>query len=105
MEYAIIEIGGHQFWIQTKKFYFVNQLPLKPGTKIYLKKVLLVNKNKNIKLGYPYLSNVQIEATVLTHLLGKKCLVYKMKPKKKYRRKNGHRQKLTKLRINTINLI
>jgi large subunit ribosomal protein L21 len=68
-----------------------------------LKKVLLINKEKNIELGYPYLENAKIEATVLDHLLGKKIVIYKMKPKKKYRKKNGHRQKLTRLLINTIN--
>ena len=104
MNYAIVEISGRQFWVEPEQYYVINRLPLKPGTKLVLKKVLLINKEKNIELGYPYLENAKIEATVLDHLLGKKIVIYKMKPKKKYRKKNGHRQKLTRLLINTINL-
>lgn len=103
MNYAIVEISGKQFWLEPKQYYVINRLPLKPGTKLMLKKVLLVNKEKNIQLGYPYVENAKIAAVVLDHFLGKKIIIYKMKPKKKYRKKNGHRQKLTRLLINTIN--
>nr|YP_010443802.1 ribosomal protein L21 [Vacuolaria virescens]UTE94689.1 ribosomal protein L21 [Vacuolaria virescens] len=101
MEYAIVEISGHQIWLEPNKHYAVNHVPLKVGTKLFLKRVLLVKK-KNLFLGFPYLENARIEATVLNHFEAKKVLVYKMKPKKKYRRKNGHRQKLTALYINNI---
>lgn len=100
MDYAIIEISGRQFWVECKKYYTVNHLPLKIGTKLFLKRILFINKKQTIKIGCPYLNNAQVEATILNHFQGKKILVYKMKPKKKYRKKNGHRQKLTKLLIN-----
>jgi large subunit ribosomal protein L21 len=104
MNYAIIEINSHQFWVESKKYYIINHLPLKIGTKLFLKRVLLINQNKKIKIGHPYLNNVKIEAIILDHFEGKKFIVYKMKPKKKYRRKTGFRPKLTKLLINSIKI-
>lgn len=102
MNYAIIEVSGRQFWVEPEKYYTVNHLPLKLGTKIFLKRVLLINQKDKTEFGFPYLEKVKVEATVLNHFNGKKILVYKMKPKKKYRRKNGYRQKLTRLLINKI---
>jgi large subunit ribosomal protein L21 len=104
MNYAIIEISGRQFWVEPKKYYLINHIPFKFGTKLFLKRILLVNQEKKIEIGYPYLNNVKIEAVILNHLKEKKVIVYKMKPKKKYRRKNGYRSKLTKLLIESINL-
>lgn len=104
MNYAIVEISGRQFWIEPEKYYTINHLPLKLGTKLFLKRVLLIKQKEKIEIGYPYLQNAKVEATILNHFEGKKILVYKMKPKKKYRKKNGHRQKLTKLLINAINI-
>jgi large subunit ribosomal protein L21 len=104
MNYAIIEISGRQIWIEPKKYYDVNFIPLKIGTKLFLKKILLVNKKKNILLGFPFINDLIIEATILSHFFDKKIIVYKMKPKKKYRKKNGHRQLLTKILINNITI-
>lgn len=104
MEYAIVEISGRQFWVEPEKYYTINHVPLKLGTKLFLKKILLINQNDKVELGFPYLEKAKVEATILNHLEGPKVLVYKMKPKKKYRRKNGHRQKLTKLFIDKISL-
>ncbi|CAM9106524.1 unnamed protein product [Chrysoparadoxa australica] len=103
MKYAIIEAGGCQHWVEPRKFIDLNLLPLKPGTKILIKRVLFVRDGDNISIGQPYVSSAKIEATVSKHFLGTKVLVYKMKPKKKYRRKQGHRQKLTRLFIDDIN--
>jgi large subunit ribosomal protein L21 len=102
MDYAIIEISGRQFWVEPEKYYTVNHLPLKLGTKLFLKRVLLINQKDKTEFGFPYLEKAKVEATILNHFSGKKILVYKMKPKKKYRRKNGYRQKLTRLLINKI---
>jgi large subunit ribosomal protein L21 len=92
MEYAIIEASGRQFWIEPRKYYTMNHVPLKRGTKVILNNILLVNQNDEMQLGFPYLNNVKIEGIILNHFDGQKVLVYKMKPKKKYKRKNGHRQ-------------
>lgn len=102
MDYAIVEISGRQFWIEPQKYYDINYMRLKHGTKLYLKKILLINKERNIQIGFPFIENVSVEGTILTHFSDKKIIVYKMKPKKKYRRKTGHRQILTRLFINKI---
>lgn len=102
MDYAIAEISGRQFWIEPQKYYNVNYMPLKHGTKLSLKKILLINKKRNIQIGFPFIENSRVEATILTHFTDKKIIIYKMKPKKKYRRKRGHRQLLTRLFINKI---
>nr|YP_010443668.1 ribosomal protein L21 [Merotricha bacillata]UTE94555.1 ribosomal protein L21 [Merotricha bacillata] len=103
MNYAIIEISGRQFWIEPQKFYVINHLSLQPNTQVLLKRVLLLNENGEIEIGYPYLNSVTIDAMILNNFKGKKIIVYKMKPKKKYRRKNGYRSFLTTLYINSIN--
>ena len=64
--------------------------------------VLLVNKNGNVRFGHPYVESSKVKGEVIGHYRGSKILVYKMKTKKKYRRKKGHRQELTKLKVNTI---
>ena len=102
MEYAIIEASGRQFWVEPKKFIEFNRLLINIGSKIILRRVLFVNSLGSIKLGQPYLSNIVVKGTISKHFLGPKILVFKMKPKKKYRKKFGHRQKLTRLFINQI---
>ena len=102
MNYAIVEISGKQVWVENGKFYNLNYIATNPGNKILLNRVLMVNNNGNIQIGNPYLADVKIEATVLQHIKGPKLLVYKMKPKKKYRRKIGHRQQLTRLIVDKI---
>lgn len=102
MEYAIVEIGGKQIWVEPEKYYQVNFINVAENTTINLNRVLLVNKDGNVQLGEPYLENSYLEANVLSHLRGPKILVYKMKPKKKTRKKQGHRQKLSKIYINKI---
>nr|YP_009182569.1 50S ribosomal protein L21 [Undaria pinnatifida]YP_011002461.1 50S ribosomal protein L21 [Undaria peterseniana]AKG49994.1 50S ribosomal protein L21 [Undaria pinnatifida]AMM05465.1 ribosomal protein L21 [Undaria pinnatifida]UXC96905.1 50S ribosomal protein L21 [Undaria pinnatifida]UXC97043.1 50S ribosomal protein L21 [Undaria pinnatifida]UXC97181.1 50S ribosomal protein L21 [Undaria pinnatifida] len=102
MEYAIIEASGRQFWVEPKKFIEFNRLILKIGSTILIRRVLFVKQKKNTLIGQPYLNNVVVKGVVSKHFLGPKILVFKMKPKKKYRKKIGHRQKLTRLLINKI---
>nr|YP_009455746.1 50S ribosomal protein L21 [Dictyopteris divaricata]YP_009455825.1 50S ribosomal protein L21 [Dictyopteris divaricata]YP_010205253.1 50S ribosomal protein L21 [Grateloupia livida]YP_010205330.1 50S ribosomal protein L21 [Grateloupia livida]AQZ24964.1 50S ribosomal protein L21 [Dictyopteris divaricata]AQZ25041.1 50S ribosomal protein L21 [Dictyopteris divaricata]UAV85822.1 50S ribosomal protein L21 [Grateloupia livida]UAV85899.1 50S ribosomal protein L21 [Grateloupia livida] len=120
MEYAIIEASGRQFWIEPKKFVEFNRLLLHIGSTIILKRILFVKKTivkdvevpstsliKRIKktttfVGQPYITNIFIKGIISKHFLGPKILVFKMKPKKKYRKKFGHRQKLTRLFISEI---
>lgn len=102
MNYAIVQISGRQFWVEPKKYYIVNHLPFERGTKLLLKRVLVLNKEKMLQIGYPYLNGTRIEAIILSHFKNKKLVIYKMKPKKKYRKKNGYRQKLTRLLINKM---
>lgn len=104
MNYAIIEASGKQFWVEPGKFYDFNHLELSPGDKIALVRVLLVNSEGNISVGQPCLENASVEATVLGHIRSKKVTVYKMRPKKKTRKKQGHRSNLTRVMINSISL-
>jgi large subunit ribosomal protein L21 len=104
MEYAIVEIGGHQVWVEAGQHFITNKISTTPGTKISINRILLVNKNGNLDLGHPYVESSKIEGEIIEHLRGSKVTVYKMKSKKKYRRKKGHRQEMTKLLIKTIEI-
>ena len=102
MKYAIVEISGRQFWIETGKYYDFNRIPTELGKQITVNRVLLINNDGDLLIGKPYLKNVQIKAKILEHLRSKKTIVYKMRPKKKTRKKQGHRQELTRVLIEDI---
>jgi len=102
MKYAIVEISGRQFWIEKGKYYDFNRISAELGKQISLNRVLLVNNDENILIGKPYLESVKIKGRILEHLRGKKTIVYKMRPKKKTRKKQGHRQELTRVLIEDI---
>jgi large subunit ribosomal protein L21 len=104
MEYAIVEIGGHQSWIERGQQLITNRMLLDPGSRISLTRILVIHKTSNLYLGYPYLKIGNVEGQIMEHLQGEKITVYKMKSKKKYRRKQGHRQKFTRLVINNIEI-
>ena len=104
MKYAIVEISGRQFWIEKEKYYDFNRIPTELGKQISLNRVLLLNDEGNILIGKPYLENVKIKGKILEHLRGKKTIVYKMRPKKKTRKKQGHRQDLTRVLIEDISI-
>ena len=104
MKYAIVEISGKQFWVETGKFYDFNKIPTELGKEIILNRVLLFNNEGNLFIGQPYLENVKIQGKILQHLRGKKTIIYKRRSKKKTRRKQGHRQELTRVLIEDINL-
>nr|YP_009496057.1 ribosomal protein L21 [Rhizosolenia setigera]AWT38497.1 ribosomal protein L21 [Rhizosolenia setigera] len=104
MKYAIVEISGRQFWVETGKYYDFNRIPTKLGQEIILNRVLLVNNDGEVLVGKPYLDTVKIKGKVLEHRRGKKTIVYKMRPKKKTRKKQGHRQELTRILIEDITI-
>ncbi len=102
MKYAIVEISGRQFWIEIGKYYDFNRIPTELGKEIILNRVLLMNNEGNLLIGKPYLETVKVKGKILEHLRGKKTIVYKMRPKKKTRKKQGHRQELTRVLIQDI---
>nr|YP_010201394.1 ribosomal protein L21 [Skeletonema grevillei]YP_010201452.1 ribosomal protein L21 [Skeletonema grevillei]UAM92034.1 ribosomal protein L21 [Skeletonema grevillei]UAM92086.1 ribosomal protein L21 [Skeletonema grevillei] len=104
MKYAIVEISGRQFWIETGKYYDLNRIPTELGKEITLNRVLLVNNDGELLIGKPYLDSVKVKGKILEHLRGRKTIVYKMRPKKKTRKKQGHRQDLTRVLIEEINI-
>ncbi|MEM7590989.1 MAG: 50S ribosomal protein L21 [Cyanobacteria bacterium P01_A01_bin.83] len=104
MAYAIVEAGGTQFRVEPGRFYDINLLAADPESSYTLDKVLLVNNEDEITVGRPFIEGATVEGTVMRHRRGKKVIVYKMQPKKKTRKKRGHRQELTRLMINSISV-
>ncbi len=104
MTYAIIETGGTQLRVEPGRFYDVNRLAVDANGTLTIDRVLLVQNDGEVTIGQPFVQGATIEATVVSHLRGKKIIVYKMRPKKKTRKKQGHRQELTRIMIDAISL-
>ena len=102
--YAIAETSGQQFWFEVDRYYDIDRLNVKEKDKIILEKVLLLKDKDSIILGKPYIKDAKIELEVVSHKRDKKILVYKMRPKKKTRRKMGHRQELTRVMVKSIKI-
>ena len=102
--YAIAETSGQQFWFEVNRYYDIDRLNAKEKDKITLDKVLLLKDKDSITIGKPYVKEAKIELEVVSHKRDKKILVYKMRPKKKTRRKMGHRQELTRVMVKSISL-
>ena len=102
--YAIAETAGQQFWFEVNRYYDVDRLNAKEKDKITLEKVLLLKDKDFITVGKPYIKDAKIELEVVSHKRDKKILVYKMRPKKKTRKKMGHRQELTRVMVKSISI-
>ena len=102
--YAIVETSGKQFWLQTNRYYDLDRCKAQVDDVLTIDKVLLVKDGKDLKLGKPYVKDAKVEIKVLEHRRGPKIIVYKMRPKKKTRRKNGHRQELTRVLVQSISI-
>ena len=100
--YAIVEASGQQFWLQPDRYIDIDRLHAEVDSTVTLETVLLVKDGKGTTLGAPYVEGATVELQVLAHRRGPKILVYKMRPKKKTRRKNGHRQELTRVLVKSI---
>ena len=101
--YAVVETGGKQYRVQEGDTIFVEKLSGESGNNITLDKVLLISNDGEIKVGKPVLEGASVEAEILEQGKAKKIIVFKYKSKKDYRKKQGHRQPYTKLKINSIN--
>ncbi len=102
--YAIVEASGQQFWLQANRYYDLDRCQAEVDDVLTLEKVLLINDGKDLKLGKPYVKDAKVEIKVLEHRRGPKIIVYKMRPKKKTRSKNGHRQELTRVLVQSISV-
>lgn len=100
--YAIIEACGKQYKVAQGDVVFFEKLDTEEGKKVTFDKVVLVSSEEKIQVGSPYVKGVKVEGKVISHGKDKKIIVYKMKPKKNYRRKQGHRQPYTKVEITGI---
>lgn len=99
--FAIVKIAGQQFKVEEGQELFVHQLEAEEGDNLKLEDVLLVDNGGKVSVGTPVL-NANVNATVLGHAKGDKVIVFKKKRRKGYRRKNGHRQRFTKIKIDSI---
>ena len=102
--YAIAETSGQQFWFEVDRYYDIDRLKAKEKDKITIDKVLLIKDKDSISIGKPYIKDAKIELEVVSHKRDKKIIVYKMRPKKKTRRKMGHRQELTRVMVKSISI-
>lgn len=100
--YAIIESCGKQYKVTEGDVVFFEKLDAEEGKKVTFDKVILVSDEGKVKVGAPYVKGAKVEGKVVSHGKGKKIIVFKMKPKKNYRRKQGHRQPYTKVEITSI---
>ena len=100
--YAIVEASGQQFWLQPDRYVDLDRLNAEVDSTVTLENVLLVKDASGTTLGQPYVDGATVELKVMAHRRGQKIIVYKMRPKKKTRRKNGHRQELTRVMVQSI---
>jgi len=101
--YAIVDIAGQQFKVEAGKEIFCNRLPEANGADVVFDKVLLVDNEGKVQVGAPYVQGAVVKATVIDDAVkADKVLVFKKIRRKGFQKLNGHRQKLTKIRINEI---
>lgn len=100
--YAVIETGGKQYRVQQGDVVFVEKLEVEEGANVSFDKVLLVSKEGELVAGKPYVDGAKVEAVVLEQGKAKKIIVFKYKAKKNIRKKQGHRQPFTTLKIVSV---
>lgn len=101
MKAAVIRTGGQQYRVSEGDTIRVDQLSGEPGSKIEFSEVLLVGGDSP-KIGKPLVAGAKVQAEIVSHGRGEKIVIFKFKRRKKYRRKNGHRQAFTAVRITSI---
>ena len=102
MKYAIVEDGGKQFKAVEGGTIEVDYFEAEAGEHVDLGRVLLVVDGESVSVGTPLVEGVKVQATVVSQVKGPKIIVFRYKPKKRYRVKTGHRQKYTRLQIESI---
>ena len=100
--YAIIESCGKQYKVGEGDLVFFEKLDTEEGKKVTFDKVILLSNDGKVEVGNPYVKGAKVEGNVVAHGKGKKIVVFKYKPKKNYRRKQGHRQPYTKVEITSV---
>ena len=100
--YAVIKTGGKQYRVTPGDSVEVEKLPHEVGEQIELDEVLLVANGSGVKIGRPLVKGAKVKATVTRQAKGRKVIVFKYRPSKRYRRRRGHRQHYTRLHIDEI---
>ena len=102
--YAIVKTGGKQYKVAEGDTLFIEKLPAEAGDAVTFRKVLAVIDGDKLTVGTPVVEGAKVDASVVKNGRGKKVIVFKYKPKKGYRRKQGHRQPYTKVTIGKISV-
>ena len=100
--YVIVEIQGQQFKAEAGKKLFVHRLSAERGAAVEFDKVLLSDKDGEVKVGAPVIEGAKVVCEVLSHVRGEKVIVFKKKRRKGYRKRNGHRQNFTEVLIKEV---
>lgn len=100
--YAVVEIGGRQYKVQEGDVVFIDKISAQESEEITFDNVLAVSSEDTMIFGKPRIENAGVSAKVIGHGRAKKIIVFKYKPKKNYKRKQGHRQDYTKIQIEKI---
>jgi large subunit ribosomal protein L21 len=100
--YAVVESGGRQYKAVEGQAITVERLPYEVGDKVELDRVLLIADGADVQIGQPVVEGARVMATVVGLEKGPKIHIFKMRPRKRYRRRQGHRQNYTRLRIDEI---
>jgi len=101
--YAVIRTGGKQYKVQEGDIIRVEKLDVEEGSTVQFDEVLALRDDNGLKVGTPVVEGAVVEGNVLGHGKGKKVIIFKYKPKKNYRKKQGHSQPYTKVQITKIN--
>ncbi len=102
--YAVIETGGKQYRVQEGDIISVEKLGVEDGAKVVFDKVLVAGEGADIKVGKPYIEGCTVEGTAVETGKGAKVIIFKYKSKKDYRKKQGHRQPFTSVKIESLNI-
>ena len=103
MSYAIIQTGGKQYKVKSGEIIKIEKLPdSKPDTKIEFKEILAYGDNKMIEIGTPTIQGAKVEANLIKNIKNRTILIFKKRRRQNSRRKNGHRQEYSMIRINKI---
>jgi large subunit ribosomal protein L21 len=100
--FAVLKTGGKQYKVIQGDLIEVEKLESDIGDKVTLDQVLMVGEGEDVEVGSPYISNCQVTGEVVKQGKGAKIIIFKKKRRKNYRRKNGHRQFITQLKITEI---
>lgn len=100
--YAIVNIAGQQFKVVENTSVYVHRLAANEGDQVKFDQVLLLDNNGSVTVGQPVISGASVTATVVSHFQGDKVIVFKKKRRKGYQKLNGHRQALTKIKVEAI---
>ena len=102
MPFAVIRTGGKQHRVQPGQTIEVEKLPVQEGEMVELSEVLMVSDENGLQQGHPLVDGAKVVGRVVKHTRGPKIVVFKYKPKVRYRKKTGHRQSITRIAIEDI---